>query len=313
MTDLTHLLIVFNEPVIRATAENVGNYRISEGIKVQQASLASNGLEVMLFTTPHIHNKDYNLTIVNITDRSPAGNTIASNTFTYFLANQPDNNHNNLGVESLSPTRYDFASLEVAQTYYIDRPYVVMQTPVSKRGMLLIKTANADRGNNAENFLSFTLTREMNVYVAYDSRATRPPNWLRDYFTRTNETIVVSESAGRLNLWKMRGMAGRMTLGGNMAPGVQTNTSLSMYIVLIEAMQAGGPDSQTPQAFVLRQNYPNPFSLTGGSMPDKPNRVLLAGATSSRAESSQYPRPGRAHALQRLVVSRQLCSHVGWA
>ncbi|MDZ7290150.1 MAG: fibronectin type III domain-containing protein [candidate division KSB1 bacterium] len=268
LTDLTHLLIVFNERVTSVSAENVSNYRISDNIKVDEARLASNGLEVTLTTSPHQYNKDYNISIVNIKDRSPAANAIAANTmFTYYLANNPHNNY--FGVEDLQPLRYILDSVRVGETYYIDRPYVVTQIPNSKRGLLWIKTASNDRSDISEQFLAFTLTYEANIYVAYDSRAIQPPNWLKNHFTRTNESIAVSESSGKLNLWKMWSAPGRVIFGGNMASGVQApagsaNTSLSMYVVLIENVQAPKfTDSQTPQRFMLYQNYPNPFSLSG--------------------------------------------------
>jgi hypothetical protein len=221
-------------------------------------------VEVTLTTSPHQYNKDYNLTIVNIKDRSPAANIIAANTaLTYFLLNSNGNN-SGLNVNGLTPSRYVVSNLQIGEAYYIDRPYVIRQVPQGKTGLVWIKTANADRANAAARFLEFTLTREANLYVAYDSRAVQPPNWLKDYFTNTGESIMVSESAGKLNLWKSRYVPGKVTLGGNMAAGVQTGTSLSMYVVLIEDTQASpNPDSPAPQSFVLQQNYPNPFSRSG--------------------------------------------------
>jgi hypothetical protein len=266
LTDLTHVLVVFNERVTRASAENVSNYRISDGIGVLQARLASNGLEVTLQTAPHQYNRDYTVVILNIEDASPAANLLtASPGLTYFLVNHPNEGNSNLSVNGLNLSRYALDSLQVGDSYYIDRPYVVRGLPADKQGLLWIKTANADRNNNAETFLEFTLTREANIWIAYDSRVAQPPNWLRDFFTRTNESIIVSESAGRLTLWKAHRLPGRVTLGGNMAPGVQTTTSLSMYAVLIEDLQSPIPgDASTPQRFTLYQNYPNPFSIVGG-------------------------------------------------
>jgi hypothetical protein len=267
MADLTHVLIVFNEPVTSASAQNVSNYRISDNIQVQEARLAANGLEVTLLTSAHQYNKDYNITVINIKDVAAAGNTIAANTtFTYFLVNTNDNQGAGLSVNGISPARYVADTLQVGDAYYIDRPYVIRQIPSNKRGVIWIKTANADRANSAERFLEFTLTRESNVYVAYDSRATQPPNWLKNYFVDTGEFIMVSESAGKLNLWKLRYVPGRVALGGNMASGAQASSSLSMYVVMIEeAQESPATEAATPQSFALQQNYPNPFSRSGAS------------------------------------------------
>lgn len=265
MTDLTHLLIVFNEQVTIASAQNVNNYRLSDNIQVQQARLANNGLEVTLTTSTHLYNKDYTVTVVNVKDRAATANTIAANaTFTYFLAN--NSNGSGAQVNSLNPARYVADSLQIGEAYYIDRPYVIRQVPNNKRNVLWIKTANVDRTNSAERFLEFTLTRESNIYVAFDSRAAQPPNWLQNAFTNTGEVIAVSESGGTLNLWKARHVPGRVSLGGNVAAGVQTSTSLSMYVVMIEdVLTPPNPGTATPQSFVLQQNYPNPFSRSGAA------------------------------------------------
>jgi hypothetical protein len=272
LTDLTHVLIVFSEPVTQGSAENVNNYRVTDNIQIQSARLAANGLEATLVTSLHQYNKDYNITVLNIKDRSAAANTIAANTtLTYFLVNNNGNGNNGLSVNGLSPARYVADTLQVGEAYYIDRPYVVRQIPASKHGLIWIKTANTDRANTSERFLEFTLTREANIYVAYDSRAAQPPTWLKNYFTNTGEFVTVSESAGKLNLWKAHYIPGRVSLGGNMAAGAQANTSLSMYVVLIEDSQSTpNADSPTPQSFALKQNYPNPFSRNGSA----PNRGL---------------------------------------
>jgi len=263
LTDLNHILVVFSEQVTQASAQNVANYRFSDDIQAQQARLAANGLEATLTTSVHQYNKDYSVTILNIKDRSAAANTIAANaTFTYFLTN--NNNGNGTHVNGLNPARYVVDSLRVGEAYYIDRPYVIRQVPNSKRNLLWIKTANVDRTNSSDRFLEFTLTRESNIYVAYDSRAAQPPSWLKDHFSNTGEVIMVSESAEKLNLWKSHYIPGRVALGGNVAAGVEANTSLSMYVVLIEDVLAPpDADTSTPQNFVLKQNYPNPFSRSG--------------------------------------------------
>ncbi|MCI0698048.1 Ig-like domain-containing protein [candidate division KSB1 bacterium] len=265
LTDQTHVLIVFNEPITLASAENAGNYSISDGVQVFEARLAGNGLEVTLLASAHQYNKDYNIVIRNIKDRSPAANTIKAGTIiTYFLFNDAGDDGSGLSVNGLKPARYTVDSLQVGSAYYIDRPYVVRQIPNSKHGLLWIKTASADRNGTGEPFIEFTLTRESNIYVAYDSRAQQPPDWLRNYFTPTNEFITVSENNIKLKLWKQHSLPGSVVLGGNMAGGVQAGTSLSMYVVLVEDVQAPPTtNSPAPQSFVLFQNYPNPFSATG--------------------------------------------------
>jgi len=267
MTDLTHVTVVFNEPITQVSAQNKANYLISDGVQVQQAALSSSGLEVTLTTASHQYNKDYNLTVVNIKDRAPAANTMAANTTrTYKLTNNNNGGNNSgLSVNGLNLPKYAFGTLQVGESYYVDRPAVIRQIPESKRGLLMIKTALTDRTNRAERFLEFNLTREANIYVAYDSRATQPPDWLKNFFTDTGEDLVVSEQAAPLHLWKSRFGPRRIILGGNMASGAQAGASLSMYVVMVEDVQLSGTDPSAPQSFVLQQNYPNPFSRSGSN------------------------------------------------
>jgi len=255
----TRVIAVFSEQLTVSSAQTAGNYRISDGVSVNDARLAANGLEVELTTSAHQYNRDYVLTVNNVRDRSAAGNLIAANSSMQYRLAGNDNGGNGAVVNSLSMGNYRLDSLRVGEAYYVDRSYRVNHIPNSKRNMLWIRTANADKANNQSNFLEFNLNREADVYIAYDSRANKVPTWLSRDFDKTGEYIGVSETVGRLDLWRGHFRPGRVRLGGNLAGGAANVNS--MYVVLIDDLSRPANDSQeTPRSFVLYQNYPNPFN-----------------------------------------------------
>ncbi|HHS12526.1 MAG TPA: T9SS type A sorting domain-containing protein [bacterium] len=72
--------VVFNEQVEKTSAEIAENYAINNGIVVQRAELQSDGKTVYLFTTQHLINGSYVLTVNNVRDRASVPNTIQANT-----------------------------------------------------------------------------------------------------------------------------------------------------------------------------------------------------------------------------------------
>jgi hypothetical protein len=260
----THLVVLFSEQVTAASAQTVGNYRITDGVTVNGAQIAANGIQVELTTSAHQLDKDYVLIVNNVRDRSAAGNVIAANSSVqYRLAGDGNGNgtgnSGNLIVNSLSLGNYQVGNLRVGDTYYVDRTYRINHVPSAMRNALWIRTANADKANNQPNFLEFNLNREADVYIAYDSRATGVPSWLSRDFDKTNEYVGVSETVGRLDLWRGHFLPGRVRLGGNLASGAANVNS--MYVVLIDDLQnPAASNSEVPRSFVLYQNYPNPFN-----------------------------------------------------
>ncbi len=256
----TRLVVVFSEKVTVASAQAVANYRISDGVTVTSAVAAANGIEVELTTTSHQVDHDYLLVVNNVRDRSAAGNVMAPNSsVSYRLTGQGNGNGGGLVVNSLNLGNYRIDSLRVGDTYYVDRSYRINHIPAGKRRAMWIKTANADKASTSNFFLEFNLNREADVYIAYDSRATGVPQWLSRNFDKTNEYVGVSETAGRMDLWRGHFLPGRVQLGGNLASGAANVNS--MYFVLIDDLRnPADADPQAPRSFVLYQNYPNPFN-----------------------------------------------------
>ncbi|MFZ5516339.1 MAG: FlgD immunoglobulin-like domain containing protein [Candidatus Zhuqueibacterota bacterium] len=264
LIDLTHLEITFNEIVERESAELVANYSISDDILIFGAVLDNDLKIVQLTTSAHEENKTYTLTVNKVRDRSDHRNEIVPNSnFIYSLESVTEER-----VAYLNKESYQLAYLNVGDAYYIDRDYTITSIPDAMTGFMWISTANDDRGEKEEGFLSFKLSETSKVYVAYDSRAANYPNWLVRDFHRVGKSIGVSEYAKNLDLWEGEFDSGMVVLGGNMAEGSQGVES--MYVVLIESENSLRP--QTPEnmsdpsslgpadMFLLYQNYPNPFN-----------------------------------------------------
>jgi PKD repeat protein len=132
-------------------------------------------------------------------------------------------------VTEVSPQQYEVAQVYSGDTYYIDRDYTITAMPAEFEGLLAIKTANNDKNNADAEFLTFSVTQDAALYVAYDSRATRYPDWLTASFTETGQTIRTTDVP--LTVWRQDVAAGTVTLPGNThgAPqGVGSN-----YFVLV--------------------------------------------------------------------------------
>jgi hypothetical protein len=116
--------------------------------------------------------------------------------------------------------------------YYTDRAYTLTSLPSVYIGMDTILTPNDDLSNTAaSDYLTFEMPYDGTVYVAYDSRATSLPNWLRG-FTDTGDRVYTSLSTQPyLKVYKRSYSSGDcINLGANKAPGFSGGT-VSNYMV----------------------------------------------------------------------------------
>ncbi|MCK5739116.1 hypothetical protein KAH55_08040, partial [bacterium] len=68
LTDLSHVQLVFNEPVDKSSAEDAENYEISNGVQVESASLQGDNKTMELVTTAHNYNTAYTVHVRNVAD-----------------------------------------------------------------------------------------------------------------------------------------------------------------------------------------------------------------------------------------------------
>jgi len=165
---------------------------------------------------------------------------------------------NGMLLSKLSRTSYIAAQVGVGDPYYIDRDYTVSAMPDSASEYFWIRTANDDKMNRDEDFLSFTTTLKSDVYVAYDSKISSLPKWLVGW--EQAEGKVVDSRGARFDLYRKTCEAGDVTLGGNCG-----TLDDNMYFVLLKPIDGSGHDTgytNMPGYFTLSQNYPNPFNPT---------------------------------------------------
>ncbi len=269
LTNVTTIVVTFDEKVTLASAEYTNNYRSTDNVQILSARLDAFEQEVTLTTTEHVYNRSYLLRLSGIVDASANANTITDTLrLPYSLQGSGDKQNGNLTIASWAPAYYLMDTLRTGQKQYMDLGNTVTHVPARLRNKLMFRTANRDRQMKAENFFEFNLNHLADVYVIYDSRAEAVPNWLRDNFIDNNQKITVATGGNtvQMKVWRGRFSPGRVLLGGNMANGVKTSTPLNMYFVLVEDLElrANGGNEQ-PKLFELVNNYPNPLKLNSGA------------------------------------------------
>jgi len=111
---------------------------------------------------------------------------------------------------------------------YIDRTYEILNAPSELSRFYFLQTANNDKNYSALNFLTFEITQDATVYVAYDVQATDLPDWLSDWDSTEH---LFGANTGSHKLYAKDFSAGSVQLGGNMAAG--SNGASSNYLVLV--------------------------------------------------------------------------------
>ena len=141
-------------------------------------------------------------------------------------------------------SRFVESTLSGGVEYYTDRSYQVTGVPSLYSDMEMIMTPNDDRNRtDASGYLTFTMPYNGRVYVAYDSRATRLPNWMSG-FTYTGQTLRTSlASQPSLRVYSRTYSRGAIVnLGANKAAGFSGGT-VSNYIVFYGSGGSSGGSS----------------------------------------------------------------------
>ncbi len=187
--------------------------------------------------TPDLSQVGDNDVVVRVEDQD-----LAADTQSFTISVSDGSEPLPLEITILTPADYAESELRLApgaSKTYIDRSYVFTAAPERFVGMAVIQTANRDRHESSENYLSFEVNQAVNVYVAYSTQAASAPDWLSASFTQIGEQV--SRTYHSWNLWQARYGAGTIVLGGNEAPGYEavSGGSIGMFVVLVEP--AGGP------------------------------------------------------------------------
>jgi hypothetical protein len=125
---------------------------------------------------------------------------------------------------------YEKDVLTTGELAYVDRNYVFTHIPSVLEGQEFIRTANDDKDVTADDFLTFTLTRDAIVCVLYDMRSITLPEWLADDSWEITNRFVVTDDIIR-RVYQKAFPAGEVTLGGNAQPSM--TGPISNYNVVV--------------------------------------------------------------------------------
>ena len=95
-------------------------------------------------------------------------------------------------VSAKSGKKYNVAKLKTGVKTYTDRNYTVTSVPPYLSGASFIQTANDDKRNTSDAFLTAFIKKAAIVYIAYDPRATVTPRWLSSW-SKTGDRIETTD------------------------------------------------------------------------------------------------------------------------
>lgn len=154
---------------------------------------------------------------------------------------------------------YSLSQLFVGNTVYTDRVYQATSVPAFLNNAPLIKTANDDKYNKSTSALSFSITQNATVYVAYDPRATTLPAWLSGW-QKVGQQIGVNDSKiSYLVLYSKDYPVGKVTLGGNFASPAAGAANNYFVVVLARPAQRllNNPITSDDSGNIQIYNSPN--------------------------------------------------------
>ncbi len=178
--------------------------------------------------------------VITVSARDAAGNeSMDTITVTY----TPEIPSGEFVVTIIKPSNYTIDRLEEPVTEivtYIDRGYYFTEVPEQYLGLTVIKTSNTDKPLTTEDFLTFSVSEPVTVYVGYKQDAPSLPSWLSQNFVRNGD--IIKSSYTTWDVWQRDYPAGEITLGANLT---QADGSYNaMYTVLLKPM--GEIDTSMP-------------------------------------------------------------------
>ena len=126
-----------------------------------------------------------------------------------------------------TPLAYKQNLLEAdGDPYYVDETFSLTSIPAILQDGLWLRPSNADQANTRNDYLTFTVDRNVDVYVAYDPGATTLPDWMAGFTDTTQDLGVTDAGSSTLKLYHKTYVIGVDTpadgtiqLGGNLATG----------------------------------------------------------------------------------------------
>ena len=132
------------------------------------------------------------------------------------------------------PVGLPVGHIGVGETVYQDRTFTYGSVPEVYSGLTSLQTANGDKRTKGSD-ISFSVARDVQVFVAHDSRIKRKPDWLGS-FRRTGQAVSVNEGGEEqkvtvYEVYVKDFPRGQVTLGPNIGP--RSKKRVSMYLVFL--------------------------------------------------------------------------------
>ena len=127
---------------------------------------------------------------------------------------------------------YEFTTCSLGETYYTDRDYTITQySHLSYDGRFCIKTANEDKNNDDEEFITFTLNQAASIDIYTDQRVTDEAGWMDGLYERRNSKQIFTSDPdmGHFVAYRCKSTPGEIVLGGPKFNGGEGTNS--MYVV----------------------------------------------------------------------------------
>ncbi len=148
---MTEIKVEFSEPITQESAENKSNYSIDPDVEVLSAKLQAELKSVILTTSAHTGNRNYTLTINNITDRAKSPNLIAAGSQLAYFMEAPDSDApkiSSINKKSLTEIELVFTealektSAELIRNYSINNEIKIESAKLDESGAKVILTTN---------------------------------------------------------------------------------------------------------------------------------------------------------------------------
>jgi hypothetical protein len=127
----------------------------------------------------------------------------------------------------------DLDGISLGKRVWTDREATFSVIPAFLQGAVYIITANEDKFAKGDKFLSFYIAHGGYIYVAYDVRYSRLPQWLESFLaTRDNVAFTFGPANYPMRLYRKHFDSGPVDLGGPYPDGETGN--YSMYSVIFK-------------------------------------------------------------------------------
>ncbi|WP_347159338.1 hypothetical protein [Pontibacter chitinilyticus] len=200
----------------------------------------------------------YTLKATPYSASSGTGTAGAALTVNFTVTDQaPENNDTNSLITNIAAStgkRYTLAEMAVGVPMYTDRSYQITSVPGSLSGATLLQTANGDKWNADASLLSFDVSKDALVYVAYDPRATVLPAWLANWEKLSDQIGVNDSKISSMTVYVKRFPAGNVLVGGNQASpadGAENNYFILAKVAPISEALVTNLAATTSKAYTL--------------------------------------------------------------